>query len=257
MKNIKFFVIHNRDPLRKKVILNELNKNGVANKDIQFVEFPNKEELTYGIKKIAVQKRRNRHNYNDENLKGKSIKDGWICVSYKHYLALEAIVKNNYEFSVIVEDNIGKFNKNILETLNTCMEQLPSDWDIVFDSTWAHSYEFIGEGKVSKDCIVYEKSLNYTFNEYGKIVSAGGTKSAQFYFLNYNSAKKLYENYLPFNHAPDVWMNELFRFLNFKTFWIEPSITETRKNHTSSTNFSKKISLYKVKSKLTNFILSI
>ena len=73
MKNIKFFVIHNRDPLRKKVILDELNKNGVANKDIQFVEFPNKDELTFAIKKTAVQKRRNRHNYNDENLKGKSI----------------------------------------------------------------------------------------------------------------------------------------------------------------------------------------
>ena len=32
----------------------------------------------------------------------------------------------------------------------------------------------------------------------------------QFYMVNLKAAK-LYENFLPFNHAPDMWMNELFR----------------------------------------------
>ena len=29
--------------------------------------------------------------------------------------------------------------------------------------------------------------------------------------VNLKAAKQLYENFLPFNHAPDMWMNELFR----------------------------------------------
>ena len=88
-------------------------------------------------------------------------------------------------------------------------------------------------------------------------MAGGGTKSAQFFLLNQSSAKKLYENYLPFNHAPDVWMNELFRYLNFKCFWIEPSITENRKNHSSSTNFESKNLIYQIKSKIINRILFI
>ena len=256
MEKIKFLVIHNRDPGRKEVLVKELINNGVLIEDIEFIEYPNKDELTFKIKKLSVQKKSMRHNYSFPNITG-TIKDGWICVSYKHFLALEKIVENNYKYAVIIEDNVGKIKKNIIETLHECLKQLPKNWDVVFDSTRAHSFEFIKEGKVSNEKIVYEKKLGYSYNENGKIVAGGGTKSAQFFLLNQSSAKKLYENYLPFNHAPDVWMNELFRYLNFKCFWIEPSITENRKNHSSSTNFESKNLIYQIKSKIINRILFI
>ena len=46
-------------------------------------------------------------------------------VSYKHFLALEKIVENNYKYAVIIEDNVGKIKKNIIETLHECLKQLP------------------------------------------------------------------------------------------------------------------------------------
>ena len=65
------------------------------------------------------------------------------------------------------------------------------------------------EEKVTDEKIVYKKS-----NEITKFCH-GGSRVAQFYFLNLNCAKKLYENYLPFDNAPDWWMNSLFRKLNY------------------------------------------
>jgi len=256
IRKFKFFVIHNKDPERKKVITEELLGNGVFDKDIELIDYPNKEDLTYNLKKKIVQKKRERHNFGFPNQKG-SLKDGWICVSYKHYLAIEKMVKNKYPLGIIIEDNVGTINENIIETLNKCLDELPSDWDVLFDSTRAHSFDMMKEGQVNNKNIVYKKNLGYSFNISGNIIAGGGTKSAQFYMLNFNSAKKLYDHYLPFNHAPDVWMNELFRHLDFNCYWIEPSITENRKNHTSSTNFEKKLSYYQLKSKIHNLILGI
>ena len=56
MEKIKFLVIHNRDPERKEVLVNELINNGVMIEDIEFIEYPNKDELTFKIKKLSVQK---------------------------------------------------------------------------------------------------------------------------------------------------------------------------------------------------------
>ena len=49
MEKIKFLVIHNRDPERKEVLVNELINNGVMIEDIEFIEYPNKDELTFKI----------------------------------------------------------------------------------------------------------------------------------------------------------------------------------------------------------------
>ena len=52
MEKIKFLVIHNRDPKRKEVLVNELINNGVIIEDIEFIEYPNKDELTFKIKNL-------------------------------------------------------------------------------------------------------------------------------------------------------------------------------------------------------------
>ena len=47
--NTKFFIIHNLDKNRKERILSELYKAGVEDKDIIFINHPNKNEITYKI----------------------------------------------------------------------------------------------------------------------------------------------------------------------------------------------------------------
>jgi GR25 family glycosyltransferase involved in LPS biosynthesis len=239
----KYYVIHNLNLDRKINIESELIRNGVDLSDVQFINHPNKDELTYQIKKRSVQAK-------------SRIKDGWVSVTYKHYLALSDIVENNIQYGVIIEDNVGKFKENIPDRLLKYIDQMDEDWDIIFDSDWI-SYKHVNEQKVTKTNIVYKKSNQRTLDKSGKIITHGGTKSAQFYMVNLESAKKLKNAYLPFNHAPDMWMNELFRKLNINSYWAEPTFIETEKNHVSSTNFQKKFSLYRLKSKIINIVLGL
>ena len=242
--NFKYYVIHNLENKRYQNTIYLLNKYGVQLKDVTFINHPNKNELTYDIKKKAVQK-------------NSKIKDGWISCSYKHYLALETIVNNQDEFAVIMEDNIGDFFENIPTRLNKYLVELPDNWDVVYDSVWG-DYESMNEETLTNKKLIYSKNNEVTKNIDGKIISHGGTRAAQFYFVNKKSAKKLYDNFLPFNHSADMWMNDVLRKINAKSFWSEPSLVVSKYNSKTSTNLNFfKDFFYIIKSKLINFRLKI
>tara|TARA_A100000164_G_scaffold381889_1_gene436273 strand:+ start:398 stop:1135 length:738 start_codon:yes stop_codon:yes gene_type:complete len=243
-ENFKYYVIHNLEKSRYENITSLLKKYGVDIDDVNFINYPNKNELTYDIKKKVVQK-------------NSKIKDGWISCSYKHYLALEMIVNNQDEFAVIMEDNIGDFFENIPARLNKYLEELPDNWDVVYDSVWGN-YEAMDEERIKTNKLIYSKSNKTTTNIDGKIISHGGTRAAQFYFVNNKSAKKLYENFIPFNHSADMWMNDVLRKIDAKSFWSEPSLVVSKYNTKTSTDLSFfRDFFYILKSKIINFKLKI
>ena len=221
--------------------------------DVPYNNSPHKKDITNKIKKKAVQK-------------GIKIADGWIAVSYKHYLALKDIVENSYPYGVIIEDNVARFKNSIPDRLNMYLDQLPEDWDIVYDSDWI-TYQEIFEENVTPEKLVYKKSNEITWSKNDEIIVHGGTKSAQFYMVNLKAAKKLYENFLPFNHAPDMWMNEIFRKLDINSYWAEPTFIvsyhsdqELRNIHVSSASTKSlfdKISFSNLKSKIINKLIGI
>lgn len=209
---VQYYIIHNGETSRRETMIRLLTKNGVDMKDVQWVLHPNKGEIS------------------DEfanKLTCKHLKKGYISCTYKHFLSLKDIVENNYEYSVIMEDNIGSVFDNIPDRLELYLKQLPNDWDILFDTTWC-SYKTICEEEVFSNKVVYKKSNEITN------FCHGGTRVAQFYFLNLKCAKKLYNNYLPFDNAPDWWMNTLFRKLNINSYWSEPGNIAYSQNHVSS-----------------------
>lgn len=239
----KYYLIHNLENKRYNNMIKLFNKYGINLNDVIFVNHPNKNELTLDIKAKAVQKKA-------------KIKDGWISCSYKHYLALEMIAKGDHEYSVIMEDNIGEFYENVPNRLTRYLNELPKNWGVVYDSVWG-DYFTLNEEKFNPDRIIYSKSNDVTFNQNGKVISHGGTRAAQFYLLNKTSAKILYENFLPFNHSADMWMNDVLRKTNLKTFWSEPSLVTSKFNNKTSTNLSIKNLPYAVKSKIVNIKLGI
>lgn len=238
-----YYVIHNLEKRRYKNIVKLLNLNGVNINDVNFINHPNKDELTYEIKEKAVQKNAN-------------IRDGWISCSYKHYLALENIIEQDNEFGVIMEDNIGGFYENIPNRLEKYLNMMDNDWDIIFDSVWG-DYAQMNEEEISQNKLVYRKSNEITKNNEGKIISHGSTRAAQFYLINKKAAKKLYDNFLPFNHSADMWMNEVIRKTNLKVYWSEPSIVTSKFNKKTSTKLSFLQSVYAIKSKKINKELGI
>jgi len=209
---VQYYIIHNGETTRRDTLIRLLTKNGGDMNDVKWVLHPNKGEISDELA---------------NKLTSKYLKKGYISCSYKHFLSLKDIVENNYEYSVIMEDNIGDVFANIPDCLELYLKQLPNDWDILFDTTWC-SYKTICEEEVIFDKVVYKKS-----NEITKFCH-GGTRIAHFYFLNLKCAKKLYDNYLPFDNAPDWWMNTLFRKLNINSYWSEPGNIACRQNHVSS-----------------------
>lgn len=209
---VQYYIIHNGEHSRRETMIRLLTKNGVDMNDVKWMLHPNKDEISDEFAKSLI---------------SKHLKKGYISCTYKHFLSLKDIVENKYEYSVIMEDNIGDIYCNIPKCLELYLKQLPDDWDILFDTTWC-SYKTICEQEVTHDKFVYKKS-----NKITKFCH-GGTRVAQFYFLNLKCAEKLYNNYLPFDNAPDWWMNTLFRKLNINSYWSEPGNIAYRKNHVSS-----------------------
>lgn len=243
MKDIKYYLIHNLENERLNNMNTLFEKYLVPKKNIELITYPNKNQLTYKIKKKAVMKKAR-------------IKDGWISCSYKHYLALEDMVKNNYELAVIMEDNIGDFYENIPDRLAKYLALLPENWGIVFDSVWG-DYKIHNEEKVVDEKLLYKKNNNPTFDKNNKLISHGSTRAAQFYFINLPTAKIMYKNFLPFNHSADMWMNHVIRKNNINVYWSEPSLVKSKFNKKTSTNLELKDLPYKVKSEIFNLLLGI
>lgn len=230
---IQYYLIHNGNEERKNILMNEFQKWGFDINNIKWIIHPNKEELNEELINNIV------YQYPCES-NGKFLypshillRRGVISCTYKHYLALKDIVENGYEYSVIMEDNIYFLGK-IPELVKIYIDQLNNyygDWDIVFDNEWV---KYI-EGPIIPGIHVYPKSNEITQQCHG------GTKGANFYLLTNSCAKKLFDNYLPFYHQPDWYMNDLFRKLNIKSFWIEPSMVRAQNGHKSNTAHIDKI----------------
>jgi len=211
-----YHLIHGVDKVRGPRMIEEFKNANIPNNDVYWVLSHNKDvlsdEFCNSIVSQEITLSCGKYTYPG----CPHLRKGQISCTYKHYLALKNIVENGYEYAVIMEDNIffkGDVSKRISEYITELNTNYP-DWDILFDSDWA-TYK---ESEISTNRFVYPKSND--MNNY----TLGGTRCAHFYLLTQRCAQKLYENYLPFNHAPDFWMNDLFRNLNIKSFWAEPSI---------------------------------
>lgn len=222
--NLKYYLIHNGDIERKEIMTDEFIKWGFDLDNINWIEHPNKNDITEEmINKLTIQI----PSYTSGILIYPSrivLRKGLISCTYKHYLCLKDIIDNNYDFGVIMEDNIY-FTDNIPNLINKYIEQLNSygEWDILFDCDWTN----YREGPIKSNLLVYPKTNEITQQCHG------GSKAASFYLITNKCAKTLYEHYIPFNNSPDWWMNDLFRKLNIKSFWVEPSVARSRK-HVSS-----------------------
>jgi GR25 family glycosyltransferase involved in LPS biosynthesis len=210
---INYYLIHGIDSSRRERMQKEFLQAGIDNNEINWILHPNKNEISNELYRKIVNQQPSYTcgNYVHPN----SINLGVTSCSYKHYLALKSIVENNQEYAVIMEDNM-QFMKgiNIPERLNIYIDELNKnypDWDVLFDLNYGISDHITEPNKY-----VYPK--NNAINN----LNHGGTRCAQFYLIRNKCAKVLYENYLPFNNAPDWWMNDLFRKLNIQSFWADP-----------------------------------
>lgn len=193
---MKYYLIHGLDKKRRIFMEAQFRHSGISKNDVSWINQPNKDDpLPEGI------------------CSNSSLTLGQVAITYKHYLALQDIVKNKYEVAAIMEDNI-EFFANVPEKINVYLKQLPDNWDLLFDS------DFFGlrftESPVNPERIVYKKK-----NE-GTLQCHGASKGAHFYLVRFDAAKKLLLNFLPFDKVSDHFLNDLIRKLDLNTYWADP-----------------------------------
>jgi GR25 family glycosyltransferase involved in LPS biosynthesis len=203
---IKYYLIHGIDKSRKDRMINEFKNANIDNDNVKWILHPNKDELSDELKNnISIQ----------NSDQGIFLTDGCISCTYKHFLALQDIVHNNYDYAVIFEDNIF-FKDDAEKRIHLYIKQLNTfypDWDVLFDSNF-RDYD---EQELIPGVFVYPKETSID----------GGTRYAQCYLITNKCAKKYYDNYLPFNNPPDHFMNYLNKKLNINVFWSQPPLTNT------------------------------
>jgi GR25 family glycosyltransferase involved in LPS biosynthesis len=221
-KDIYYYLIHNLDLTRKNIMTNEFIKWNFDLNKIKWLNHPNKNEISDELLNSLI------IHPPDNMFNGNYLKNnkGLVCCTYKHYLALKDIVDNNYEYGVVIEDNIY-FKDNIPNLLQIYIKQLEENyehWDILFEG---EMFKYI-EQPTKPDLLVYPKTNEITEQCHG------GSRAATFYLIKKECAKKLIDNWIPFTHAPDWWFNYLFRKLDIKSFWVEPSVVAVQPNHIST-----------------------
>ncbi len=204
---MKYYLIYGVDPQREQRMINEFIKAEIPQEDVTWIRHPNKDELDEEFLK----------KYTDSSVY--PLKPGQISCTYKHYLCLKDIVEKELEYAVIIEDNV-QFLGTVPDKLDTYINQLNTmypDWDICFDLKY-HNFRI--EQQAESNVYVYPKTNEITEQCHG------ATKCAAFYLIRLKCAKTLLEHYVPFQYAPDFWMNHLFRKLNVKSFWTYPENVE-------------------------------
>lgn len=235
---IQLYLIHNEDKTRFEKMFGQYEKYGVDTNNVRLMVRPRISDLSDDFirKNLVIQTPSisNEQSMSPEYLMSRR---GLIVCTYKHYLCYKDFLENtteDVEYALIMEDN-ATYTKNVFELLPVYIKQLneiygEENWDVLFD-TYNPYWGRYTEMQTQPDIYVYPKSNEISRSGGG----AGSTKTARFYLIRRGFAKKLYENYLPFNNGPDLWMNDLFRKLGARSFWVEPSLVHVEENHRSST----------------------
>jgi hypothetical protein len=193
---IQYYLIHGIDPARKPFMEEQFDMYGIPKDEVVWITHPNKADpLPSGLTTNSALTR------------------GMLAVTYKHYLILKDIIDKGHEMAVIMEDNI-EFRGNVPDAIARYLQDIPDDWDCVFDSDF-YDLTYI-EGPVTENVSVYKKSNEIT-NQ-----CVGSAKGAHFILLNLQAAKKIYEIYLPFRECSDHNYNQVFRRKNMNVYWAEP-----------------------------------
>ena len=194
---MNYYLIHGLDRKRAIFMRAQFRHFGIDPKNVFWINHPNQDE-----------------NLPNNICTNKNLTKGQIAITYKHYLALEDIVRNKKQISVVMEDNI-EFLDNVPKRLNLYLNQLPMNWDLLGDSDFL-GFKYL-EADTNADTLVYLKSNSISEQCHG------ATKGCHFYMITYMAATKLLESFLPFHEVSDHYFNFLIRKYRLNVYWAEPT----------------------------------
>ena len=188
----KIFVCHHR-PLagRKKELQKFFIKNNI---DVEWVESYLPNEIGDEYQRVV----------------GK-INDSEISIYLKHEHCLKEQVKNNFDYALILEDDVD-LPDNFNDYLRNCMNEFVS-YQPKLDGLMLGSCCGIRSDDITDDKLIYYKE--------GQL-----TRCAHAMVFTLNAAKQIIKNLNIINYPVDHKLNYIIKKENLKIGWLEPAIKQ-------------------------------
>ena len=132
-----------------------------------------------------------------------------ISIAHKHIEIYKDIVKNSYERSLILEDDI-LLAKDFENLFNIFLKNTPIDWDFIF----------IGSG-----CGLRINQNHITQDQTAYKCDPPRSKCVDSYCITLNAAKKILSTIIPFSLPIDFELNYQMISHNMNCYWWEPPLT--------------------------------
>jgi GR25 family glycosyltransferase involved in LPS biosynthesis len=186
---------------RKESLLNQFEEERIYT--YQFVEnFDkngwNRKEIEKEYPKIFNDWKRGVDSYDE------TAQDSERSLALKHSFILKDIFKNQYETSLILEDDVTLCD-NFVEYCNLFMEQLPTDWDIA----WVGSCLNLHEPKVDGKYVYKTKR---------------GSRCTHAFLVSKSMVDKVIDCVSDINLPSDHFYNYLIDKFNLNNYWFEPAL---------------------------------
>lgn len=221
----KIYVIHYTKLVDRKIYLED--KFGKLNVNVEWVTQFDRENVTVEQIKSFYKFDPNYTDIHIDPITGdppiRHLRTPEICCLMSHYYCIEEQVKNNYEYILILEDDVV-FENDAFVKVNDILNSLPSDCDICY----------LGNGCGLKPNTVIDGKTFYD--------TTFGIKAADSIILNFKSAKYLLDKKMQIQRPIDYHINAFRNYL--KIYWIEPSIFTQ----------GSQIGLYKTAVQLSDYI---
>lgn len=205
LTQLNIYVIH-YTPLKERKAFLKTHLSDLSLKNIEYIEKHDKEDLTQNhlIK-----------------FKPNTLRMGTISLVIKQIYAMELIQQNNFDFNLILEDDVVLSN-NFVNLMTEGIKQLPKDYDMLFIGDGCNLH--IPKSELKPNQLIYKKCVEPT--SWG---GNGATRCTDSMLISKKGAKKIcdyfhglkpYEISLPL----DWWLNDTIRKLNLDIYWMEPTI---------------------------------
>lgn len=166
-------------------------------------------------KSVNTYKEKTKNLWEPRDCNYKELTDAEISCQLKHILAMKKASKCS-DISLIIEDDCC-FQDNFFERLSdiTSIANLPKDWDVIF----------LGSG-----CgdwfqkIKIKNSIKFSENLYR--IKHPASNCTECYLVNPKSAKKIFDNWIPFHLSADFEMAYIFYKLDMDIYWAYPSLAD-------------------------------
>jgi GR25 family glycosyltransferase involved in LPS biosynthesis len=138
----------------------------------------------------------------------KNISRSEVSLAHKHIEAYKDIVKNKYQKSLILEDDV-MIVENFPTHFNNHLTKTPSDWDFIFIGS--------GCGLRIPQHLQQPEQIAYR-------VAHPASKCTDSYCITYEAAQKILSTIIPFTFPIDFELNYQMELHDMNVYWWEPPL---------------------------------